>query len=517
METAAFWTEELRTFPHGCRGAAVWVVRQRGDAHSHSLQMLFDWASGRALTEGRQEQPPLSTLLKAMDRGQEELLHRNQEEALWVEPLFHESRALGCLGIWFDAPEPWREAIFLWGQRLGARLAPVLDQLVPLVRNSSGAKLSPQLTLFPNLNSVSGGASGPWHLNRSREICVQRPGATIGKALLLPLPRPTTIAGIPGCVGTSSEMRRIGMVLKDVARSPANVLVRGESGTGKEIIARALHHCSDRSSGPFIGQNCAALPESLFESELFGHRAGAFTGAAGDKMGLLAAANGGTFFLDEIGDMPLPLQIKLLRVMQERRVRRIGDLKSRPVDLRFIAASHKDIPQEIQEGRFRLDLYYRLKVICLEIPPLRQRPEDIAHLFAYFLQKFGKPIDNVKITEKALACLQAWRWPGNVRELENEVQRFLALYPNQDQIYLRHLSPEVQAARTGKLEFADLATLRNLDQASELLERYLIRKAIAATEGRKAAAARRLGLSRQGLYKKIQRYGMTDLIGSADS
>jgi DNA-binding NtrC family response regulator len=187
------------------------------------------------------------------------------------------------------------------------------------------------------------------------------------------------------------------------------------------------------------------------------------------------------------------------------------------VDLRFIAASHKDIPQEIQEGRFRLDLYYRLKVICLEIPPLRQRPEDIAPLFAYFLQKFGKSIDNIKITEKALACLQAWRWPGNVRELENEVQRFLALYPNQDQIYLRHLSPEVQAARTGKLEFADLATLRDLNQAGELLERYLIRKAIAATEGRKAAAARRLGLSRQGLYKKIQRYGMTDLIGPADS
>lgn len=518
METVAFWREELRAFPHGCRGAAVWVVRRRNsEVHLHAVQMLLGWASGRALTDGLQDRPPMSTLLKAMERGQEELLHRTQEEALWVEPLFNDSRALGCLGIWFDAPEPWREAIFLWGQRLGARLAPVLDQLVPQVNKSTGAKLSPQLTLFPSSSTAVGFASDPGSLKFSPRPGAKIEGASGGKTMLLPLPRPATIPGVPGCVGASSEMRRIGLILGDVARSGANVLLRGESGTGKEIIARALHHCSDRSSGPFIGQNCAALPESLFESELFGHRAGAFTGAAGDKLGLLAAANGGTFFLDEIGDMPLPLQIKLLRVMQERRVRRIGELQSRPVDLRFIAASHKDIAREIHEGRFRLDLFYRLKVISLEIPPLRQRPEDIAHLFAYFLQKNGKTIDNVKITEKALACLQAWRWPGNVRELENEAQRFLALHPGQDLIYLRHLSPEVQAARSGNLDFADLATLRHLDQANELLERYLIRKAIAATDGRKAAAARRLGLSRQGLYKKIQRYGMTDLIGSADS
>ncbi len=262
-----------------------------------------------------------------------------------------------------------------------------------------------------------------------------------------------------------------------------------------------------------MGQNCAALPQSLFESELFGHRAGAFTGAKGDKKGLLAAADGGTFFLDEIGDMPLPLQIKLLRVMQERKVRRIGELTLRRVDIRFIAATHKDLHQEIKEGRFRLDLFYRLKVVSLEIPPLRQRPEDIIHLLAYFLRRQGRRIDGMSISEEALTALQQWRWPGNVRELENEVQRLLALYPDQELIRLEHLSPEIRAPRSGAIEAVDLGILRDMQQAGAMLEQYLIRKALAVSGGRKAMAARRLGLSRQGLYKKIARYGMADLIG----
>ncbi len=328
----------------------------------------------------------------------------------------------------------------------------------------------------------------------------------------VPLPRPVTVPGIPGCVGCSAEMVRLGQRLAGIARSGVNVLLHGESGTGKEIIARALHLSSDRASGPFIGQNCAALPETLFESELFGHRAGAFTGAATEKKGLLAAASGGTFFLDEIGDMPLALQIKLLRVMQERQVRRIGELKSVPVDLRFVAATHKDLPGEIREGRFRLDLYYRLKVVSIVIPPLRHRPEDVAPLLAYFLRRCGRNLDRTRITEEALSALQRWRWPGNVRELENEAQRLSALFPDEPVLRAAHLSPEIRGADTEHVEAADLGTLRALDQAAELLERYLIRKAIAACDGRKAAAARRLGVSRQGLYKKIARYGMLDLI-----
>jgi len=211
--------------------------------------------------------------------------------------------------------------------------------------------------------------------------------------------------------------------------------------------------------------------------------------------------------------MPLALQIKLLRTMQERKVRRIGELVARPVDIRFVAATHKDLGREIEQGRFRLDLYYRLKVVSLEIPALRHRPEDVAHLFAWFLKRRGvDPLERA-FDERALAALQSWRWPGNVRELENEVQRFAALHGAERIIRCEHLSPEIQAARArGPVDAADLGTLRELDQANEILERYLIRKAIAATDGRKAAAARRLGLSRQGLYKKIARYGMTDLI-----
>jgi len=497
-----FWCEEIRSYPHGGKGAAVWVVRRDGNDMTSPLNILFTWATGLGRSQSLDQRPPLGALLKAMVERREEMSFQSADTALWVEPLVERGQVRGCLGIWFQAEQPWRESIFLWGQRLAARLGPILQQLEPHHDRQIPAAASAQGSLFPSL--VSG---------RTR----QRSGSGSqgqAKGNCLPLPRPMAVPGIPGCIGCSKEMHELGMRIPDVAKSGVNVLLKGESGTGKEVVAKALHQCSGRVKGEFVAQNCAALPASLFESELFGHRAGAFTGASGEKKGLLASAHGGTFFLDEIGDMPMELQIKLLRVMQERRVRRIGDLQSRPVDIRFLAASHKDLAQEISQGRFRLDLYYRLKVVALEIPPLRNRPEDILPLFSYFLRKSGKDYANILITEKAIACLQAWRWPGNVRELENEVQRFLALYPRAEIITLSCLSTDIQTARNGRVDVADLGTLRELGKAHEILERYLIRKAIAATEGRKAAAARRLGLSRQGLYKKIQRYGMSDLIGS---
>ena len=500
-----FWQEEIRGYPHGGKGAAVWVVRRDGNDATSPLKILFTWAVGRGLSQGMDQRPPLGALLKAMVERREEMSFQTDDTALWVEPLLEKGQVRGCLGIWFQADRTWREAIFLWGQRLAARLGPVLGQLEPQPILDSTKISSGQGTLFPlpNLLCRSGSVGGKGKKgNRLRNF---------------PLPRPVAIPGIPGCIGCSREMVELGASLQGVATSGVNVLLKGETGTGKEVIAKALHQCSDRRNGPFVGQNCAALPASLFESELFGHRAGAFTGASGEKKGLLASAHGGTFFLDEIGDMPMELQMKLLRVIQERQVRRIGELQSRNIDIRFLAASHKDLPAEITQGRFRLDLYYRLKVVALEIPPLRNRPEDVLPLFSYFLKKCGKDYGNMRITEQAIASLQAWRWPGNVRELENEVQRFLALYPEADTITLGCLSLDIQTARTARVDSADLGTLRELGKAHEILERYLIRKAIAATEGRKAAAARRLGLSRQGLYKKIQRYGMTDLINVAGS
>ena len=509
MDSTMFWDEEIASFPHGGRGAAVWVVRREGSEPASPLKVLLSWASGKARGAGLAASPPLGGLLRTMNQQREELVQHEGGVALWLEPLYHRGHVQGGLGIWFDVSEPWRESIFLWGQRLAARLGPLLGQLQPLPGTTAAAQVpAHQPTLFPVARVEPGSpveaVTSGWPASRVR----------VGTDGRLPLPRPLIIPGIPRCVGTSLEMRRLGERLGPIARSGVNVLLHGESGVGKEIVARALHLLSERKEGPFIGQNCAALPESLFESELFGHKAGAFTGAGGDKQGLLAAASGGTFFLDEIGDMPLPLQIKLLRVMQEHRVRRIGDLKSRPVDLRFVAASHKDLEREIREGRFRLDLFYRLKVVRLVIPPLRHRPEDIAPLFAFFLKKGGRPVDRMTISEEALRVLQEWRWPGNVRELENEANRFLALHGEVPHIRRRHLSSEIQTEGRVVEGPDDLMMVRDLGQASELLEQYLIRKAIAAADGRKAAAARRLGLSRQGLYKKIKRYGMLDLVES---
>jgi transcriptional regulator with AAA-type ATPase domain len=489
MDSQRFWQEEMRRFPHGGEGAALWVARMRGDGGA---------GGGRAREEGLVARPPLGAMLRVVSSAREEFRDQDGDEALWVEPLLAGDRARGCLAVWFDAARAWRESVFLWAQELAPRLGAMLGQLSPVLPGTTCPSRPGQPTLFPlpPVVDVRGGET--------------EPRATV------PLPRPAVVPGIPACVGASREMRDLGRRLGPVARSGVNVLLRGESGTGKEVVARALHECSDRRRGPFVGQNCAALPESLFESELFGHRAGAFTGAAGDKQGLLSSADRGTFFLDEIGDMPVALQIKLLRVMQERRVRRIGELRSRPVDIRFVAATHRDLAEEVARGGFRLDLFYRLKVVCLEIPALRHRPEDVAHLFAWFLRRNGVAEGTRRISERALAALQAWRWPGNVRELENEVLRWCALHGQEPVIRTGHLSPEIQAARSGRaVRAADLGTLRPLEQANEILERYLIRKAIAATEGRKAAAARRLGLSRQGLYKKIARYGMSDLIKPA--
>jgi len=508
MDTMSFWDEEMRSFPHGSDAVALWVVRREGGGQSAPLNVLYSWATGKARMDGMATRPPLSNFLQAMTRRKEELANWDKGKALWVEPLVVGSKVRGCLGIWFQAGGHWREAVFLWAQRLAARLAPVLDQLGSVPTMAPGGGLPWQPTLFPMPEAKL--TEGKYLRSMTAKL-VQNRGREV------PFPRPLTIAGIPGCVGVSQEMKHIGIRLGSIAESGVSVLLSGESGTGKEIIARALHLRSDRHKGPFVGQNCAALPETLFESELFGHKSGSFTGAQGDKQGLLAAASGGTFFLDEIGDMPLALQIKLLRVIQERKVRRIGDLKGLKVDIRFIAATHKDLPSEIESGRFRLDLFYRLKVVNLVIPPLRHRPEDVLPLLAYFLQKGGRVVSRMSISEEALHLLQTWRWPGNVRELENEAMRFLALFPEVKRIKPSHLSMDIQTGETGLSHSSDLGILRKLDHANQILEKFLIRKAIAAADGRKAMAARQLGLSRQGLYKKIARYGMDDLIETREA
>ncbi len=543
MGIEAVWHEEIRSFPYGGRGAALWVVYRPGEDAVSPLQLLCSWSVGEGVPELVRQNIPLGAMLRTVQTGVGELVpiaasnqirtrgaelvgrsvserSRSQQPVaeqiavdkhfrLWIEPLGDGGKPQGACALVFDDTAPWGNAVRLWMQRFTARLGPWLEHLA--------SRSCTMIESLPGTYPAPAASTSPRPYLFSTEqldlLCCRNENSVAQQGILLP--RPVCIDGLPGAVGVSEEMVELGASIARIAASGVNVLLHGESGTGKEVIAQAIHQGSRRHQGTLVGINAAALPENLFESELFGHRAGAFTGASGDKKGLLEAADGGTFFLDEIGDMPLMLQIKLLRVIQERRVRRIGDLDSRSVDIRFIAATHKDLEQEITAGRFRLDLFYRLKVISIEIPPLYRRPEDVTHLLAYFLNKHAVSRQEWRISERALAALQSYRWPGNVRELENEASRLLALCPEQNLFRFENLSATIRQVGDWSLDPSDLTRLRRLDQASELLEQYLIRKAIASTGGRKAAAARRLGLSRQGLYKKIQRYGMTDLIGGS--
>jgi transcriptional regulator with GAF, ATPase, and Fis domain len=242
-------------------------------------------------------------------------------------------------------------------------------------------------------------------------------------------PRASAIAGAPipmrfGMVGDSPPMRALFELLAKVAPSDVSVLIQGETGTGKELVARALHEHSRRKSKPFLAENCAAVPASLLESELFGHKKGSFTGAIADRPGHFVAADGGTVFLDEIGDMPLAMQSKLLRVLQEGEVRPVGSNKTVKVDVRIVAASNKSLPAMCKEGSFREDLFFRLNVITLVLPPLRERAGDIAQLVRFYLVKTGEELGRaIAIRPDALAALERWNWPGNVRELENVIRR----------------------------------------------------------------------------------------------
>jgi len=498
MLQSSIWEDELRDMPYDGGPAVLWILRREGEDQGSPLQLLCGWKAAGATAS-----VPLGLVMRVFQAGQpmeqfEESRNRRPPFCRAV-PLVHADKVVGVMVVAATDQAPWPEAIRLWLEQASRRLGPLL----------------PQMPSWPGTWLTAEPGSTPWQpsLFEPHEL---PPLHGSRKVTGIPLPRPMTIPGLPGAVGRSKEMRRLAGRVASVARSEVNVLLHGESGTGKEILAQALHQESGRRGRPFVGLNCAALPENLFESELFGHKAGAFTGAGRDKPGLLESAHGGTFFMDEIGDMPLALQIKLLRVMQERRVRRVGELESRPVDIRFVAATHKDLDQEIAAGRFRLDLYYRLKVVCLEIPPLRQRPEDVLPLLAFFLKKSGRDSSALRISDRAAAALHCWSWPGNVRELENEAARFMALHPQASMIRLGQLSQDIQESSGPSEAPVDLGSLRRLEDANELLERHLIRKAIAASEGRKASAARKLGLSRQGLYKKIARYGMTDLIGVAE-
>ncbi len=311
---------------------------------------------------------------------------------------------------------------------------------------------------------------------------------------------------IEGIIGESGPMLEVLSIVRRVAPSEATVLIRGESGTGKELIAKAIHFGSPRARGPLVKVNCAALPEALLESELFGHEKGAFTGALTSRQGRFELANGGTIFLDEIGDLPLHLQAKLLRVLQEREFEKVGSSRPIRINVRIMAASHRPLEDLIKGGQLREDLYYRLNVVTIFIPPLRERRSDVAllldHFLRYYAEKNGKTIRG--LTPEGRDILLRYDYPGNVRELENIIERAVVL-TRDDVIGSGDLPLTVQ-----ELEIADGDRETNLTVAVEALERRMIRDALARSDGIQTRAAELLGMGERALRYKLTKYGFRE-------
>ena len=301
----------------------------------------------------------------------------------------------------------------------------------------------------------------------------------------------------------SEAMAQVMRLVSQVAPASSPVLISGETGTGKELVARSLHRRSARADGPFLSLNCGAIPAGLIESELFGHVRGAFTGAARDHQGMFPAAHGGTLFLDEIAELPMELQPKLLRVLQEKEIRRVGETRSRPVDVRILAATAVDLKQAVEQGRFREDLYYRLNVIDIHLPPLRERREDIAPLVSHFLGHYARKEKRPapQIDQAALERLESYDWPGNVRELGNFIERTL-IFCRSPRIGLKDLPWEVRRRNRDQLD--DLS----LKKAIERMEREFIQRALARTDGNRTHAADLLEISLRALLYKIKEHDL---------
>lgn len=315
-------------------------------------------------------------------------------------------------------------------------------------------------------------------------------------------------AGFENFIGRSEPMQRVFSLIRQVANTVSTILITGESGTGKELVARAIHFNSARSKGQFVTINCGALPETLLESELFGYMKGAFTGAVSNKQGLFEAAHGGTIFLDEISATTPALQIKLLRVIQEREFMRVGGTSGIKVDVRVIAASNRDLQAEVTRGAFREDLYYRLNVIPIHLPPLRERKEDIPLLIEHFIRKYSSGRDLKKITPEAVKILADCRWPGNVRELENTIER-MAILASGDTIKPEHI-PDTIISRNSESSGLMPSEIPpegiDMEGLLENIERTLLRKALEKTGGIKTEAARLLKLTFRSFRHRLQKY-----------
>ncbi|MBN1224328.1 MAG: sigma-54-dependent Fis family transcriptional regulator [Candidatus Aminicenantes bacterium] len=343
-----------------------------------------------------------------------------------------------------------------------------------------------------NLDSVMGLIKPLYHILKNRMgCCFDSPIRDLRNGLL---------------VGTSESHQMVMQLIDRVKSNDVPVFIWGESGTGKELAARAIHETGHRKQGKFVAVNCGAIPEYLLESELFGHVRGAFTGAMRDRIGLVDEADGGTFFLDEVGDLSFSLQSKFLRLLQEKEFRRVGDNRVRRVDVRFISATNKDLEREVARRSFREDLYYRLKIISIEIPPLRERREDILCLLNHFLAAYSREMDRERtyFSPRCLELLMNYSWPGNVREMQNEIQRCLILSEGREIIKEEHLSrwinPKGESHSPVKY---------NYFHAKAEFEKRFLNQALAKFQYNRSKTAEEIGISRQGLFKLIKKHKIT--------
>ncbi|MBL3826244.1 MULTISPECIES: sigma-54-dependent transcriptional regulator [unclassified Marinobacter] len=398
-------------------------------------------------------------------------------------------------------------------------------ELVQWIQKHSPATPVAVITAYGNMDtaieSLKAGAfdfvSKPVELPRLREL--------VNSALKLAEPKPDAEDTVdePGLLlGKSPEIRKLRNQTRKLARSQAPVFISGESGSGKELVARMIHLQGPRREGPFIAVNCGAIPSELMESEFFGHKKGSFTGAVENKDGLFRSANGGTLFLDEVADLPLAMQVKLLRAIQEKAVRPVGDTKEVPVDIRVLSATHKNLPELVQEGSFRQDLFYRINVIELAVPPLRERPDDIPLLSNHILERIAKEYecDPASLTPAAVERLSGYDFPGNVRELENVLERAFTLCDadqiDADDLHLgngvQHAASATQIIAEGQAGVGESIAVPDgeidLEGYLEKIERQAIEKALEATRWNKTAAAKRLGISFRALRYRLKKLGM---------
>jgi two-component system response regulator PilR (NtrC family) len=309
-------------------------------------------------------------------------------------------------------------------------------------------------------------------------------------------------------IGNSESIVKLKKLVRRISQTDSTVLVLGESGTGKDLISKAIHHHSPRCGGPFVNINCAALPENLLESELFGHKKGSFTGAIRDKDGLFKVADGGTFFLDEVGNTSLSIQVKLLKVLEDKKITPVGETKPIDVDVRLIAATNSDLEEEVKSGRFRADLFYRLNVIPINIPALRERLEDIEILALHFISKFCQKVNitEKKLSRESLVLLKKYLWPGNVRELENTIERAVLL--NRTDILEPSDFPEKLSEDN---QVATVSEANPINPTLESIEKAYIHFVMTQTGGKKTKAAKILGIDTSTLYRKIERYDLKNL------